>query len=106
MVKFKEVYMDDKYLYLRCYECENCGCQFGSPIAWEDSHAGCTRQVSQEQADEYYHYTNEVMPFLYIDTSKEYQNKEYNNFMSILDNIYSCPLGKEFNNNYKKGKRL
>jgi hypothetical protein len=88
--------MDEQIVRLYCQDCECTNCTCGPRWYPYDGEAGCTRKVPEELAIEYFHYTNEVMPFLYLDTKREYQTREYKNYIALLDKLYSAPLGQKF----------
>lgn len=93
------------YITLRCFDCENIECKIcpcGKYIS-ENSKQGCTRQLTDEEADKYYHLLEEVRPFIYKDTTKEYQNKTYKKIIDFLYDIYSKPLGQKIG---KSGKAV
>lgn len=86
---------------LRCSECGNISCCYANKYIPIDSLEGCTRKVTEEVEIEYYHLINEVAPFMYMNTTKEYQNKTYHEIDRLLNNIYSMPIGQKLD---KKGK--
>lgn len=86
---------------LRCGECENISCCYANKYIPMDSLEGCTRKVTEDMEIEYYHLINEVAPFMYMNTTKEYQNNVYHQIIQLLNNIYSMPIGVKLN---KKGK--
>lgn len=91
------------YITLRCKDCENTQCSIcpkGNYIA-ENDMRGCTRQVSTEEAARYQHYLQEIAPFMYMATTKEYQNTQYKNIIDFLYYIYSQPIGQKLNKNGK-----
>ena len=86
---------------LKCSECENSTCCYSNKYIPIDSLEGCTRKVIEDVEIEYYHLINEVAPFMYMNTTKEYQTKTYNQIINLLNNIYSMPIGQKLD---KKGK--
>lgn len=91
------------YITLRCRDCENTQCSIcpkGNYIA-ENDMRGCTRQVSIEEAARYQHYLQEIAPFMYMATTKEYQNTQYKNIIDFLYYIYTRPIGQKLNKNGK-----
>lgn len=92
---------EKSFITLRCYDCENTNCAISRKWIHPDSKEGCTRELSEDDMIKYYHYINEIMPFLYVNTSKSYQNEEYHAFMDLLDSIYSAPLGQRIKDRRK-----
>lgn len=98
---------EDNIITLRCIDCENVDCEIcrnGSFLTLE-SKKGCTRKVNDLDYAKYIHYMEEVAPFMYINTSTEYQNRTYNEIIDFLEYIYSCPIGQKLNHNGKTSVR-
>lgn len=91
----------EEYITLRCIDCENTTCTMCPTRTYVgiDSLRGCTRKVSEEISEQYYHYINEVIPFLHL--QKNISNDIYIEIYSLLDKIYTCPLGQKIGNNGK-----
>lgn len=88
-------------IQLKCSECENSRCCYARRYIPYDSLEGCTRKVSEELELQYEHLVHEVQPFMYMKTTKEYQNKTYNDIINCLQNIYNSPMGQKLDS---KGK--
>lgn len=88
---------DETFISLRCIDCENTTCRAAKRYVPIDSLEGCTRKVSEDDAAKYYHLLEEVAPFLYIKTSKEYQSRTYKEITDFLEYIYSKPFGQKLN---------
>lgn len=86
---------------LQCNQCENDSCCYSKKYIAENSLEGCTRKVDEDMEIEYFHLINEVAPFMYMKTSKEYQNKTYKEIIDLLFKIYSMPIGVKLDKNGK-----
>lgn len=90
--------MDDiVFISLSCIDCENTHCDKSRRYIPSDSLEGCTRKVTEDEAAKYYHLLEEVAPFMYINTTKEYQSRTYKEIIDYLEYIYSCPFGQKLN---------
>lgn len=87
---------DDKvYITLYCRECDNEFCVTESKYPRKND--GCTRQVPQSIADEYYYRTDEQYPLMLKNDRFSAEDKARAASELIQwehDNIYSAPLGK------------
>lgn len=83
----------DEIIRLYCNTCENSDCTIGRAYIPEDSNEGCTRRVPEVLMDSYTHLIDEVSPFMYMNTKKEYQNNMYKQIIDTLYKIYDCPVG-------------
>lgn len=84
---------------LRCKDCENFNCSL-YPVGIyipEDSLQGCTRKLSDLDFDKYIHYTEEVLPFLFINNNIDKFKEAYN----FLQHIYKLPVGQKIGKNGK-----
>ena len=86
---------------LQCGTCENSTCCYSKKYIPYDSLEGCTRKVDEDLEIEYYHMINEVAPFMYMKTTKEYQNKTYKEIIGLLDKVYSSPIGVKLDKHSK-----
>lgn len=91
--------MEEMHLKLLCKDCENIGCNLNNYPS-ENGREGCIREVTDEEYDRYYYYITEALPFLYVHTSKEYQNRIYNDFLNLCDEIYQRPFIRKPNRQY------
>lgn len=90
--------MDEyKIITLRCIDCENIECKDSKKYIPIDSLYGCTRKIPESLYEEYYHYMEEIIPFMYTKTTKEYQTSTYKKIIDLLYKIYSCPIGQLLN---------
>ena len=80
------------FLSLRCEDCENVECGLWRNRATHK--VGCTREVTEEQQAKYYHYINEVVPFMRM-MGKEQEQESYAEIISFLQELYDCPLGRK-----------
>lgn len=94
--------MDDwTYVTLRCINCEKTLCGIARCIVDFDSKEGCTRQVDEATAAQYFHYIEEVIPF-WKNYNSDYVTKSYKEIMDFLYNkIYSAPVGRKLDYNGK-----
>lgn len=94
------------YITLRCLYCENSNCSIARKYIPQDSKEGCTRKVTEDISDTYEHYIKEVIPFMYIKTSKEYQKRMYKEITDFFISIYKCPIGNKLSSNGKISKKF
>ena len=97
--------MEEQFVTLHCIDCGNvkCGiCPIGTYIP-EDSLRGCTRKVSEKTAEKFYHYTQEIIPFIHMNKSLDTSCRTHNEILNFMDTIYSSPLGRRLG---KSGKAL
>lgn len=83
------------YITLRCIDCDKTLC--GVTRSWisHNSKEGCTREVDEEDAARFYHYTKEVIPF-WKEYSHNQVNKSYKEIDDFLQNkIYIAPFGQK-----------
>lgn len=95
----------EEYITLRCVECGNTHCSIcpcGTYVP-EDSLRGCTRKVSELDAEKFYHYQQEVIPFIHMNKNQETSCRTHNEILNFFERIYSSPLGKRLG---KSGKAL
>lgn len=92
------------FITLRCDRCDNVDCTIGRAYIPCDSKEGCTRQVPDETADQFYHYIEEVMPFVHLYKNRKQSFQKLSEIEGFLEqNIYSAPLGKRLD---AKGKAI
>ena len=89
------------YITLKCATCDNIECKLGRYIIPDDSEEGCTREVTEEQAELLQHYQEEVLPFIPMYKNHLAAQDKLEEIYQFLLTIYSCPLGKLINS---KGK--
>ncbi|HAU87282.1 MAG TPA: hypothetical protein DCW90_17885 [Lachnospiraceae bacterium] len=91
------------YITLRCNECENTDCKLYPCGKWLDTDGqyGCTRNISDDDYAQYIHLTEDIAPFMYMKTTREYKNKAYQNLIGFYNYLYSCPVGQKLNRNGK-----
>lgn len=89
------------YITLRCGKCDNTECNLARYFVPEDSQEGCTREVNDEQAENFEHYVHEVLPFVTMCKNHQAAIKKLAEIYSFLESIYTCPIGKLLNS---KGK--
>jgi len=82
------------YITLRCAKCDNPDCRLGRYVIPEDSLEGCTRKVTDEQAAQLQHYTEEVLPFVNMYKNFSAAQEKLEEIYQFLLTIYSCPVGK------------
>lgn len=88
---------------LKCSECENGECRLCPLGSWikDGSKRGCTRIISEDEYIQYEHMNNEVIPFLKLNNNIEYKKEAYKEFISLLDIIYTRPIGAKIAANGK-----
>ena len=89
------------YITLKCATCDNIECKLGRYVIPDDSEEGCTREVTEEQAELLQHYQEEVLPFIPMYKNHLAAQDKLEEIYQFLLTIYSCPLGKLINS---KGK--
>lgn len=89
------------YITLKCATCDNIECKLGRYVIPDDSEEGCTREVTEEQAELLQHYQEEVLPFIPMYKNHLAAQDKLEEIYQFLSTIYSCPLGKLINS---KGK--
>lgn len=92
--------MDDFcYLTLHCKHCENTDCPVYPIGYYIRGDEGCTRQVSFDDAEQYYHITQEELPFIKYAKTSENAKHRYKKVDDFLDYIYHKPFGQKLNRN-------
>lgn len=85
---------EDIYLKLSCKNCDfvECGIKLRNQII--KGKEGCTRKVSEEVADQFYHYTQEIIPFWKLYNEK-YIQESYKEIIDFLyQKVYAAPIGQ------------
>ena len=85
---------EDVYVTLNCEDCDftECGIKLRNTII--RGKEGCTKKVSEETAAQFYHYTEEIIPFWKLQSEK-YVRESYQEIIDFLyDKIYSAPIGQ------------
>lgn len=82
------------YITLRCGKCDNAECNLARYFIPEDSQEGCTREVNDEQAENFEHYVQEVLPFVTMYKNHQAAIEKLTEIYSFLESIYTCPIGK------------
>lgn len=82
---------------LQCGECENIDCPIARRYIPEDSQEGCVRKIEDDLYVEYIHYLEEVAPFMYSNTTKEYQCRIYQEIIEVLAKAYDSPAVQKTN---------
>lgn len=82
------------YITLKCATCDNIECKFGRYVIPDDSEEGCTREVTEEQAELLQYYQEEVLPFIPMYKNHLAAQDKLEEIYQFLSTIYSCPLGK------------
>ena len=96
---------DKKIIRLYCSKCDNVDCFLANVLGYvyEDSKKGCSRIVDEEDAEKYYHYTQELIPFWIIKKNEKLINDEYKEIMDFLESkIYTA----DFTNIYKHNGKV
>lgn len=84
-----------EYITLRCTHCDKTLCGIARSWIPYESKEGCTRKVTEEDAAQFYHYTEEVIPFWKYYSLEQVQKsyKEIDDFLQTK--IYSAPIGQK-----------
>lgn len=87
--------MDDLcYITLRCLYCEDDKCKYcplGSYITYNNK-SGCVREVDEDTAARFIHYTTEEIPF-WKTQSYDYVKQSYQEIIDFLyQNIYNAKI--------------
>lgn len=82
------------FITLQCGNCDNINCHLCRKYIPEDSKEGCTRKVSEEQGDMFYHYMNEVIPFIAMYKNYDLAQNKLEEIYQFLLKIYDCPIGQ------------
>ena len=82
------------YVTLRCATCDNAECNLGRYLIPDGSQEGCTREVTDEQAEKLQHHEEEVLPFIPMYKNHIAAQQKLEEIYQFLQTIYSCPLGK------------
>lgn len=77
------------YITLKCKHCDNIQCNVADLVNSIDFESGCTRFVTDEQAETFFHYIEERLPFI-----RNYKSKEYDTIILFLESIYNAPIGQ------------
>lgn len=89
------------FITLKCRECDNSDCPIARRYIPEGSAEGCTKDVAEEDAEKFYYYTEEILPFVRqyenIDTAQARLDEIY----IFLNHLYSLPTGNKLD---AKGK--
>ena len=86
---------------LKCSECENINCNIARLMVPKESKEGCIKKIPENLYIKYIHYINEVAPFMYKNTTREYQTKIYIEIIDLLFSIYEYPSVKKIGENGK-----
>lgn len=84
------------YVTLRCQKCDNVECPIARAYIPYDSIEGCTRDVSEQEAQLFHHMVEEVLPF--ARTQEQFEAVE-----RCLEEVYASPLGRKLD---ARGKAL
>lgn len=82
------------FITLKCSTCGNTDCAYARKYIPEGSEEGCTRNVSEELAERFFHHTQEVLPFLAMRPRSESTDKAYAAIEENLESIYASSLGR------------
>lgn len=87
---------------LNCLNCDNFDCKESNRYIAETSLEGCSREVSEDVFNLYYHYMFEVCPFVLKYKNPEKTYKTLDTIYDFLnDNIFSAKFVNKFD---EKGK--
>lgn len=90
------------FVKLQCRTCDNIDCQLGRKVIPEDSLEGCTREVSEDLAAQYYHATEEVLPFVLLGKNPDSSWKKLEEITRIQEQVYQQKIGSLLDSKAKK----
>ena len=76
------------FIKLQCRTCDNIDCQLGRKVIPEDSLEGCTREVSEDLAAQYYHATEEVLPFVLLGKNPDSSWEKLEEITRVQEQVY------------------
>lgn len=76
------------FVTLRCQKCDNIDCPMARAYIPYESNEGCTRDVSEQEAQLFHHMIEEVLPF--ARTRSQFEAVD-----SCLARVYASPLGRK-----------
>ncbi len=85
---------EQTFVKLSCEDCDfiECGIKLKNTII--RGKEGCTKKVSEDVAAQFYHYTEEIIPFWKLQSEK-YVRESYKEIIDFLySEIYSAPIGQ------------
>lgn len=81
--------MDDyETVKITCIECDNVKCKIARKYVPFDSKEGCVRKCTLEQQAQYFHYMNEVLPFIHLYENPERKKEALLEIENFLSNFY------------------
>lgn len=91
--------MDDEViLTLHCRDCECEDCKMHPNGKLLINREGCTRRVSEETKDKFFHYMQEVLPFVRTYKNRPRAKEKIDEIEHFLfSEVYSAPLGQKLN---------
>lgn len=90
------------FIKLQCRTCDNIDCQLGRKVIPEDSLEGCTREVSEDLAAQYYHATEEVLPFVLLGKNPDSSWEKLEEITRIQEQVYQQKIGSLLDSKAKK----
>lgn len=90
------------FIKLQCRTCDNIDCELGRKVIPEDSLEGCTREVSEDLAAQYYHATEEVLPFVLLGKNPETSWGKLEEISCIQEQVYQQKVGSLLDSKAKK----
>lgn len=89
------------FITLKCRECDNIDCPIAREYIPDDSIEGCTKDATEEDAEKFYYYTEEVLPFVrQYDNTKTAQER-LDEIYIFLNHLYNLPTDNKLDS---KGK--
>lgn len=82
------------FITLKCSTCGNMDCPYARKYIPEGSDEGCTRDATEDLAEKFFHFTQEVLPFLAMRPRSESTDKAYAAIEENLQSVYGSPLGR------------
>lgn len=82
------------YVTLRCATCDNTDCAMARAYVPHGSQEGCTRGMTEEQAECLYHCIEEVLPFLHLRPVSDVTRAQFAQIDDCLASAYGAPMGR------------
>lgn len=89
------------FITLKCRECDNIDCPIAREYIPDDSIEGCTKDVTEEDAEKFYYYTEEILPFVRQYENFDVAQKRLDEIYIFLNHLYGLPTGNKLDS---KGK--
>ena len=89
------------FITLQCKECDNGDCPIARRYIPEGSAEGCTKDAPEEDAENFYYYTEEILPFVRQYENHDTAQNRLDEIYTFLNHLYTLPTGNKLDS---KGK--